>query len=442
MTMTARSTHDDAAAWIAENKVTAVRVEWADLNGLGRGKLIPAEHFSRACREGIQFSNAALTFDILSVPAPAAGLGAATGFRNVRAMPDLASMLVWPGDPGIAWCMCDIESLEGAPVMASPRWFAARVGKQLAEHGFQARIAPELEFYITNDQREPIEPGSPCYGTGTLVHFDAALNGALQAVSSFWHLEAWHHEHGPGQFEINVGHAPYSEAVDALHGVRIAIREAVARNGMRASFMAKPYNGLNGSACQLNVSLQDESGINLFAGQRKPSTPSTLCRHFVGGVLAHLDEIAAVLLPNGNSYRRVVPGHFAPISRTWGIDNRTAAVRVVTQSRDTTRVELRVPGADICAHLALPAFIAAGLDGIERELDPGPAAEGNLDQIDCPRIVTDWAAALGHFERSYWVKSVFGSELAEAYCNVKRQELDRFRRWVSDFDASEYGQQI
>src|SRR5262249_19007800 len=122
----------------------------------------------------------------------------------------------------------------------SPHDFAARIGQQLAARGFDARVAPELEFYVSAGNGSPLETGFPCYGTETLHVYDSAVRSALSAVSAFWPIEAWHHEHGPGQFEINVRHAPYREAIDGLHGVRIAVREAVAREGMRASFMAKP----------------------------------------------------------------------------------------------------------------------------------------------------------------------------------------------------------
>jgi glutamine synthetase len=440
MTRTLIATPAQAHEWLAQNKIRAVRVEWSDLNGLGRGKVVPAARFPLICREGIQFSNAALTFDIQSIPASAAGMGATTGYRNVRALPDLATLRTWPVDAEVAWCQCNIESLNGVPINASPRDFATRIGKQLAAQGLHARIAPELEFYIADSKGAALETGFPCYGTESLHRFEAALQSACSATAAFWPLEAWHHEHGPGQFEINVGHAPYQDAIDGLHGARIAIREAVARHGLRATFMAKPYNGLNGSACQLNLSLQNNSGENLFADQATPGVPSALCRQFIGGVLAHLDEIAAVLLPNGNSFRRVVPGHFAPITKAWGLDNRTAAVRAIAQTPASTRVELRVPGADINAYLAVPAFVAAGLDGIARKLDPGPAAEGDLDSGDHPRVVTDWGAALRLFEQSDWVRSVFGPELAGAFLSVKRQEFGRFSHWVSDFDASEYGQ--
>lgn len=450
MTLVTAMTAEQSLAWMAENGITQVRVEWPDINGLGRGKIIPVQNFAAACKNGIQFSNAALSFDILSVPAAVAGqdtqLGAATGFRNVKAVPDLTTLRKWPNEAGVAWCLCNVESMEGQPVESSPRSFALKVGTQLNAQGYTARIAPELEFYIAEQNRTIMESGSPCYGMETLVQFDAAMREALSAVSAFWQLEAWHHEHGPGQFEVNVSPAPYLDAADALHGVRIAVREAVAKQGLRASFMAKPYNDLNGSACQLNLSLQDDSGENLFAavdGSNGNSCgPSELCLHFVAGVLDHLDELAAVFLPNGNSYRRVVPGRFAPVTRAWGMDNRTAAVRVIAQRPETTRVELRVPGADICAHLALPAFVAAGLDGIDRKLDPGPPAEGNLDAGNFPRVVTDWAAALQLFGGSQWVRQVFGPELRDTFLAVKHQEFARFRNWVSDFDTREYGQQF
>jgi glutamine synthetase len=437
------STPSDVEKWLAQNGVRSVRVEWCDLNGLGRGKLIPAERFAEVCRDGVQLSNAALTFDILSIPATAAGLGADTGYGNVRAVPDVETLRAWPTDSNVAWCLCSLENLDGEVVAVSPHSFADRIGARLAAMGLHARIAPEFEFYVMGADGEPLESGYPCYGTETLHRCEAALQTALVAVGAFWTLEAWHHEHGPGQFEINVKHAAYREALVGLHGARIAVRESIARMGLRASFMAKPYNGFNGSACQLNVSLQEDAGGgNLFAHPTNPTEPSQLCRHFVGGVLAHLDEITAVLLPNGNSYRRVVPGHFAPITKAWAIDNRTAAVRVVTQSRESARVELRVPGADICAHLAIPAVLAAGLDGVERKLDPSPSAEGDLDRSDMPRIVTDWATALDLFARSAWVRSTFGQDLASAFLSVKRQEFARFSSWVSDFDRRDYGQHL
>jgi glutamine synthetase len=429
----------EVGGWLEAHGTRTVRVEWTDLSGLGRGKSIPAERFAEVCREGIQFSNAALTFDILSFPAPIPDFGKVTGFGNVRAIPDLATMRVWPGDASIAWCLCNVEFLDGTPVGAYPRNFAARIGARLAELGLRARIAPELEFYICERTGSVLETGSPCYGTEAIPASDAALQGALAAVAAFWTVEAWHHEHGPGQFEVNVRHQPYERAIDALHGARLAIRDAVAHQGMRATFMAKPFNALNGSACQLNVSLQNAAGANLFADPATPGRPSALCRQFIGGLLEHLDELAAVLLPNGNSFRRIVPGHFAPVARAWGIDNRTAAVRAIVQSPESTRVELRVPGADICAHLAVPAMIAAGLDGIDRQLDPGPPADGDLDSSTLPRITDDWGPALDVFERSAWVRAVFGEQLRAAILGVKRQEFARFRHWVSDFDAREYG---
>jgi glutamine synthetase len=158
----------EAQQWMAQNDIRAVRVEWSDLNGLGRGKCVPVERFPEVCRDGIQFSNAALTFDVRSIPASTPGLGASTGYRNVRALPDLATLRVWPADSGIAWCLSNIESLDGTPVEVCPRNFAGRIGKQLTAQGFHARVAPELEFYIADEKRSALETGFPCYGTESL----------------------------------------------------------------------------------------------------------------------------------------------------------------------------------------------------------------------------------------------------------------------------------
>jgi len=138
---TALETPSDAQQWLAQNGIRAVRVEWSDLNGLGRGKLVPAERFVDVCRDGIQFSNAALTFDVLSIPAPTAGLGAATGYQNVRAIPDLATLRAWPVGSGVAWCLCSVESLGGTPVEVSPQHFSARIGQEL-EGGWHGRGPP------------------------------------------------------------------------------------------------------------------------------------------------------------------------------------------------------------------------------------------------------------------------------------------------------------
>lgn len=436
------NTMDSTRAWLREHDIAWVRFEWPDLGGLARGRVLPASAFDDCdTAPEIFFCDACLSFDLNSVPVAANASGEAREFGNVRAIPDLDTLKVWPTQPRTAWCLCDVFLPSGEPAPTAPRNFARRIGTELTRAGLACRVAPELEFYLTTPDGQPLERGSPCYGLEDSEQDAAVLEKILAAVGAFWTVEGWHHEHGPGQFEINVMHAPLQEATDALYATRVAVRAAAKQSGLRATFLPKPFNNLNGSSCQLNFSLQDSQGAALFSDANAPQGLSDTCRQFVGGVLEQLDALAAILLPNGNSFRRIVPGHFAPVAKAWGVDNRGAAVRVVGTSPQSTRVEVRVPGSDIASHLAIPALVAAGLYGVRARRSPGAPARGNLEAA-ADRIIDDWGRALEAFARSAWVSETLGAELASQFLAVKRHEYAHFRAYVSDFDRQEYGAQF
>jgi glutamine synthetase len=426
-----------AEAWLKTEGVHSVRLEWPDMNGQARGRVVPADGFAAVCRGGVQFSSVALAFDLWTVPAPVPGLGGDVGYANVVALPDLATLRVLSHEPGVGHALVDVRGIDGAAVGAAPRALARRVAERLAAGGLTAQVAPEIEFYVTAADGQPLVAGEPCYGMFNRFQLRREIELLRAAAAPFVECEAWQHEHGPGQLEFNVPPLPLVAATDALYGVRTVLREAAAAAGFAATFMAKPFNGRNGSACQINVSLADAKGRNLFADAGDPLRISPLCRRFVAGVLEHLDALAAFVLPHGNSYRRIVPGHFAPVSKAWGIDNRTAALRVVNHTPAATRIEFRVAGADIAPHLALPALVAAGLDGIERELDPGPPAEGDLDRSTLPRIGGEWAQALRDLGASTWARDALGGPLVDTFLAIKRQELQREGRHVSDYDHTQ-----
>ena len=435
-------TIDSARVWLSEHDIAWVRVEWPDLNGFARGRVVPVNAFIDGdTARAIFFCDACLSFDLNSVPVASGGSAQAREFGNVQAVPDLDTLKLWPAQPRTAWCVCDVFLPSGEPAATASRGFTRRIGAELARLGLACRVSPELEFYLTTADCQPLERGSPCYGLEDSGHYEAALERILAAVGAFWTVEGWHHEHGPGQFEINVRHAPLQEAADALYATRVAVRAAAVQSGLRATFLPKPFNNLNGSSCQLNFSLQDSQGAALFFDPKGPQSLSDTCRHFVGGILEQLDALAAILLPNGNSFRRIVPGHFAPVANAWGVDNRSAALRVVGASPASTRVEVRVPGSDIASHLAIPALVAAGLHGVRTHRSPGAPARGNLEAA-ADRIIDDWGRALEAFERSAWVRETLGSELATQFLAVKRHEYARFRAHVSDFDRQEYGSQF
>lgn len=423
--------------WLQAGNCREVRVEWPDINGNARGRLVPASAFTEGFA-GVGLSAVALSFDLWTNPAPGSGIGGEIGFANVVARPDLASLRHLRHEPGVAQCLTDIVWPDGRGVPAAPRAFAKSVEARLAARGWQARVAPEIEFYVTAADGTPLVEGYPCYGMENRFRLRREIAAVVDAATAFAECEGWQHEHGPGQIEINVRPQPLLAAADALYGIRSSVREAAAGAGFAATFMAKPFNEKNGSSCQVNISLVDEAGRNLFHDAAAPDKLSGLARGFIAGILDSFDDLAALYLPHGNSYKRVVPGFFAPVTRAWGIDNRTAAVRVINDSPASTRIEFRVCGADIAPHLVLPALVAAGLDGIERGLDAGLPARGNLDESELPRVVDDWRAALDRFEASPRAAGLLGTDLRDLYSRVKRAEYRRQQRYVGDFDRDFY----
>jgi glutamine synthetase len=428
---------EGAAAWLHAGNCREVRVEWPDINGNARGRLVPASAFTNGF-EGVGLSAVALSFDLWTNPAPGCGVGGEIGFANVMARPDPASLRLLRHEPGVALCLTDIVWPDGRAVPLAPRTYAKSVEARLAKRGWQARVAPEIEFYVTAPDGTPLVEGYPCYGMENRFRLRHEIAAVVEATAPFADCEGWQHEHGPGQIEINVRPQPLLAAADALYGIRSAVREAAAAGGFAATFMAKPFNEKNGSSCQVNISLVDEAGRNLFHDAAAPDRLSELARGFVAGILDSFDDLAALYLPHANSYKRVVPGFFAPVTRAWGVDNRTAAVRVINDTPASTRIEFRVCGGDIAPHLVLPALVAAGLDGIERKLDAGAPARGNLDELELPRIVDDWRAALDRFAASRRAADLLGPELRDLYARVKRAEYRRYQRYVGDFDRDFY----
>jgi glutamine synthetase len=202
--------------------------------------------------------------------------------------------------------------------------------------------------------------------------------------------------------------------------------------------MAKPFDKTTGNSCHIHLSLERD-GRNAFADRGASDRLSADCRHFVGGVLAHMRELTAIFFPNANSYRRLVPGLFAPISLAWGIDNRTAAIRVINEVEAATRVELRVCGGDAHLPIAFAAYLAAGLDGIRNRIDPGPMAKGDLDEDNAvERLPDDWGRALDALEGSSWAKQALGVAFVKNYTTVKRYEYDEWRRTVTAEERNTY----
>jgi glutamine synthetase len=424
--------------WLRANNVERVRVEWCDYGGIARGKAMDVTHFQHALDHGIAFCAAAMAFDIGADVVPGTDFAESIGYGDFVAKPDLSSLRLLRHEADTAVVMGTLHWPDGRPVEGDPRNVLHRVVARMAEMGFDAACAPEFEFYLCDANHALLDEGLQCYSMQKRTEFLAEEYALLDAAAAHGQLECSHYEWGPGQYEVSIRHQRIRRMADDGHLFRASMKEAAMQMDRRVTFMAKPFDGKTGNSCHIHLSLVRPDGSNAFAAPDLPLHINDTCRHFIGGVLARLTELTALFFPNSNSYRRLVPGVFAPISLAWGVDNRTASIRLINETPAGTRPELRVCGGDINIYIAFAAYLAAGLDGIANQTDPGAPAEGDLDEQDVTRLPDDWGSALSAFEGSDWAKEWFGEEFCRNYAIIKRHEYDAFRRTVPGSERARY----
>lgn len=429
---------DDVMGWLRDHHVERIRAEFSDFNSISRGKAVSLAQFEHVMHHGLAFAATISAVDIKANVVPGTDYAESIGYGDYLLKPDLSTLRLLRHEGGTAQVTGTLVWPDGSLVDSCPRNILARVTGQAADMGFTAHAAPEFEFYLLNEENELLDEGVQCYSMQKRTKFLAEELALLEAASAHGQLENSHYEYGPGQYEMTQRYREICRMADDGYLFRATLKEAAMGIGRRISFMAKPFDGVTGNSCHIHLSLTDAQGSNVFAAPEAPQHISDTCRHFIGGVLAHMPELTAIFFPNSNSYRRLVPGNFAPISLVWGVDNRTAAVRVLNESPEGTRSELRVCGGDIHVHLAFAAYLAAGLDGIRKGTDPGEQSVGDLDEQNVSRIPDDWGAALDAFDASDWVKEAFGEEFCRNYSVIKRYEYATFRRTVPETERKNY----
>ena len=334
--------------------------------------------------------------------------------------------------------MADLHWADGADVLASPRQILRRQLARLRERGWRANAATELEFILFRDSYETAwHKGYADLDPANLYNVDYSLLGTARVeplirrirnsmAGAGLAVENSKGECNLGQHEINFRYGEALRAADQHAIYKNGAKEIAAQEGMAITFMAK-FNEREGSSCHIHLSLAKEDGTPLFGDDR------ALFDHFVAGQLAHMRELTLFFAPNVNSYKRFVHGSFAPTAVAWGKDNRTCSLRVVGHG-PSTRVENRLPGADVNPHLALSAMIAAGLDGIDRELPLEEPYAGNAYVADKPRVPETLRDARDLFAASELAREAFGEEVVTHYLNYAQVELDAFDAAVTDWE--------
>lgn len=419
---------------------STVVVTSADVSGRPVGKRVPTEVFRRLVDHGIALSSCVLGWDVDQWPGPVQEYtGHHTGWHDVRLVPDLSTLRPAAWLERTAVCVADFVELGSDDLVeVAPRTVLRRQVERIAEQGLLPQVATELEFALyrgsPDDGRrngfDTLEPTTLARADYTIQAGDrfegffARVRDALDASG----LRPWTSqvEWGFGQWEINLEYGHALDMADRHLLLKLALRALAEREGLAVTFMAKPFGDTTGSSCHVHLSLVDDDRRNVFhdpAAERGMAAP---LRHAVGGVLEHAPGCMLLYAPTVNSYRRTESGEFSGYGISWGIDSRMVSCRVLPEGPDGTRLEWRVPGADVDPYLAIAGVFASARDGIERELDPGPPLEGWDFEKEVPPLPTTLGAAVEAFRGSGFVEATLGKDVAAHFAEAGRWEWSQF----------------
>jgi glutamine synthetase len=439
------------AAALAASGVRFVRVLYADLHGIARGKEVPVGELAEVAKHGLNFCEAIMTVDLRhNVVA-----GFEHGFQDIVARADLDTIRQTPWEPAVAWCLADLERVvTREPYGADPRGALKRALAGWAELGYSPIVGPELEFYLCRADPSAacgygryVENDSHVYTAGHVADPQGVLSEMLTASVEFGiGASAANHEFGRAQFEINIKHGEALDSADRAFRFKALVKELAARAGLLATFMGKPWNDDEGSGFHLHLSMADEGGENAFLDPEADDGLALLARRFVAGVLAHAPALMAFFNPTVNAYRRIHPEALVPTRVNWGHDNRFAFVRVPRERGRATRVEIRVGDGSANPYLAYAGALFAGLDGVRQELEPPEAVAGNVYELPEERqgapLTASLPEALDALAADDVIRSAMGEELVATFLEIKNHEVERCRRYVTDWDFAEYSHHL
>ena len=423
--------------------IDVIRVSYSDMIGVDRGRDVLLEELETALDHGLAFCRAIYHTSPRGDVVPVQG-GLESGLPDIKARPDLTTLTDLPWEPGAAWVLADVDAMDGGPAGEGPRHVARHVSGKLAELGLRAVIGPELEFYVLEPddtcdrgwKRYADEPGN-VYVVGRKGDPRGILLTMLRYLrDARLQVTAANHEFSAGQFEINLNHSELVDAADRAFRMKSAVQEIARHEGMLATFMAKPFNDEGGSGFHLHVSLVDDDGVNVFGTEDDLSDTG---RAAIAGVLAHAPALAAILNPTINSYKRFGPDTLAPWLIDWGMDNRSAMVRIPPERGRSSRMEVRLGDATANPYLAMAAVSAAVYLGVRDKLEPPAPLEGyGYDPASAPMLPQSLPEALDALEADTELREVLGEYFVTSFVTYKRNEVERFSRHITDWEFLEY----
>lgn len=438
---------EELRALVAAGEIDTVVLAFPDMQGRLQGKRFAARFFlDEVLRHGSEGCTYLLAVDAEMNTVDGYAMSSwESGYGDFAMYPDLDTLRRVPWHEGTALVVADLAWADGSPVAAAPRQILRRQLDRLAALGHTAQVGTELEFIVFKDTYEQawdagyrgLTPANrynvdySVLGTGRVEPLLRRIRNEMAAAGLA--VESAKGECNPGQHEIVFRYDEALVTCDQHAVYKTGAKEIAAQEGVSITFMAK-YDEREGNSCHIHLSLADAAGDSAMPGSaEEPDSMSAVMRHFLAGQLAALREFSLLYAPHINSYKRFQPGSFAPTAVAWGRDNRTCALRVVGHGR-SLRFENRLPGGDVNPHLAVAGMVAAGLYGIEQELElPEPCA-GNAYTAGFEHVPTTLREAAELWETSEIAKAAFGEEVVAHYRNMARVETDAFDAAVTDWE--------
>jgi len=437
---------EELRADVASGAVDTVILAFTDMQGRLVGKRVAARHFvDTVADHGAECCNYLLAVDVDMNTVDGFAMSSwETGYGDMAMVPDLRTLRRVPWLPGTALVTADLQSVEGVAVAPSPRRVLQQQRERLAERGLEAFVGTELEFLVFEDSyRQAWAKRYQGLATASDYNIDYALLGSTRMEpllreirvamdGAGMYCEGVKGECNLGQQEIAFLYAEALVTCDNHSVYKNGAKEIADRHGKSLTFMAK-FDEREGNSCHIHLSLRGADGSTVFADEQRDGGRSVLMEQFLAGQLAAMRELTLLFAPNINSYKRFQPGSFAPTAMAWGLDNRTCALRVVGHGPGL-RFENRVPGGDVNQYLAVAAMIAAGLHGVEQQLELEPAFVGNAYLSEAPKVPTTLREAADLFEGSAIARAAFGDEVVDHYVRAARVELEAFDAAVTDWE--------
>ena len=426
--------------------VDTVAVAITDMQGRLQGKRIHAQYFiDEVLEHDTEGCNYLLAVDIDMNTVDGYAMSSwNTGYGDLVMRPDLATLHYQPWQPGTVGVLCDVLWPDGTDVVASPRQILRKQLGRLNDAGMGAYVGTELEFIVFTDTYEqawssgyrdltPANQYNVDYsmlGTARVEPLLRRIRNEMTGAGMI--VESAKGECNLGQHEIAFRYRDALGTCDNHVVYKTGAKEIAAQEGVSLTFMAK-YNQREGNSCHIHLSFRGTDGSMVMADDSQPLGLSAVGRAFIAGQLAHMKELTLLFAPQINSYKRYVAGSFAPTAIRWGLDNRTCSFRLVGHGAGL-RLENRVPGGDVNPYLAVAGMVAAGLDGIQRDLPLEEAFEGNAYASDSEHVPASMRDALELWEGSAWICETFGADVQAHYANMARVELAAYDSTVTDWE--------